>query len=403
MEEPFLVTASPVPSFGMPLRRPGKFSAELEAFHGLRSQGRSAIYWACRGLGLEQEARIWMPALHCGVEVQAAIDARLNVGFYRLVDELTVDEEDLESKLQGRPGVVFVIHFFGFGQPHIERIAALCKRTGNILMEDCAHALFSKHTGFELGDFGPIAVFSLHKTLPIPDGGALKVNADLLRRVTQRPFDLPPPGEFSSRLFLGYPKSVARASLGQGLATVYRKLRSRSADERHQPIASDVKFRSKRQYDFRMSIFSRRVAASAEPGEIVERRRRNYLALDRALAGTSGYRKVFEQLPEGVCPLFLPVWVAERETLRSALLSQGIETFRFGAAPHPQLPADLGEEAAEMRDNILCLPVHQQITDRGVEKLSAILRPLLSRDEFSAGVGSSNMKQRVRVARAWVQ
>ena len=36
-----------------------------------------------------------------------------------------------------------------------------------------------------------------------------------------------------------------------------------------------------------------------------------------------------------------------------------------------------------MRDNILCLPVHDQIADGDVEKMGGILRPLLSRDQFS--------------------
>lgn len=139
-----------------------------------------------------------------------------------------------------------------------------------------------------------------------------------------------------------------------------------------------------------MSPLSRRVTASVDPAQIVERRRRNYLALDQALAGSSGYRKVFENLPNGACPLFLPVWVAEREALRATLHSRGVETYRFGATPHPQFDSATGEETGGMRDNILCLPVHQQITDSDVEKLSRILRPLFSRHDFSALVGSND-------------
>ena len=255
-----------------------------------------------------------MPSLHCGVEVQAALDAGLNVGFYRLLNELTIDEEDLESKLRDRPGVVVGIHYIGFGQRHNERIAELCQSAGSVLMEDCAHALFSKHAGLELGDFAPIAIFSLRKTLPIPDGGAFKVNEELLCRVTKRPFEPPPSGKFSLEMSFGYPKSASRAAFGPRVAGLYRRLRRRSADRRHQSHASEVNFRSMQQYNFGMSTLSRWVAASAEPAQVSERRRRNYLTLDQALIGTSGYCKVFEHLPEGVCPLFLPVWVAERET-----------------------------------------------------------------------------------------
>ena len=178
-ESPNSGTASPLPALGMPLRRPGRFAERLEASTSLHDLGRSAIYWACRGLRLAPGTRIWMPALHCGVEVQAALDSGLNVGFYRLDEELNVDEEDLERKLQNEPSVVFIIHYFGFAQSSIERLASLCRNHGSVLIEDCGHALLSKYRGRELGGFAPISTFSLRKSLPIPDGGALSVNADV--------------------------------------------------------------------------------------------------------------------------------------------------------------------------------------------------------------------------------
>src|SRR5205823_6634957 len=101
---------------------------------------------------------------------------------------LTLDLQDLSAKLRARPGPVLAIHYFGFGQPDIEPLAGLCRRAGVALIEDCAHALFSRHTGRELGEFAPLAVFSLRKTLPLLEGGALKMNA---------PFDAPPHGTFS--------------------------------------------------------------------------------------------------------------------------------------------------------------------------------------------------------------
>jgi perosamine synthetase len=388
MKRNFLVTASPTPSFGNILKGPGPFSAHLKTFTGLHDLGRSAIYWACRGLGLDPGTQIWMPALHCGVDAQAAIDAGLEVGFYRLSNDLAIDEADLQAKLCDRPGVVFIIHYFGFAQPAIERIAGDCRRLGCVVIEDCAHALFSKHCGRELGDFAPIAVFSLHKTLPIPDGGALKVNAELLRQVTEKPFSPPPPGEFSLETLFGYPKSAARALLGPRVAGVYRHLRSRGADEQYRPPNPVANFQPKttRPYALAMSALSRRVAASPEPARIVERRRLNYSALDQALAGSPGYRKIFDRLPEHACPLFLPIWVADRETLMTALRRRGVETFRFGAAPHPELDAELRVEATPLRDNILCLPVHDQITDGDIEEMARIVRPLLARHALPLAV-----------------
>jgi perosamine synthetase len=370
MKRNFLITASPTPSFGNLFNGPGPFSAHLETFAGLHDLGRSAIYWACRGLRPDPGAQIWMPALHCGVDAQAAIDEGLKVGFYRLSDDLAIDEADLESKLQDRPGIVFVIHYFGFAQPAIERVAEVCQRRGSVLIEDCAHALFSRHKGRELGDFGPIAIFSLRKSLPISDGGALKVNEESLLRVSEKAFAPPPLGEFSLEAIYGYPKVAGRALLDRCLASIYRRQRS---------FGPSASFQQTQGYGRGMSPLSRRVAATAKPARIVDRRRRNYVALDKALAGSPGYRTVFDCLPEGACPLFLPIWVDERETLMAALHRQGVETFRFGATPHPTLDGELLHETARLRDNILCLPVHDQIAHGDVEEMARIVRPLLAR------------------------
>ena len=64
------------------------------------------------------------------------------------------------------------------------------------------------------------------------------------------------------------------------------------------------------------------------------------------------------------------------------LQGRGVETFRFGAAPHPRLDADMRLETASLRDNILCLPVHQQLTRRDVAEMSRIVRPLLADHSF---------------------
>jgi len=196
------------------------------------------------------------------------------------------------------------------------------------------------------------------------------VNEELLLHVSEKPFAPAPRGEFSLEAIFGYPKVAGRALLDRCLASIYRRQRS---------FGFGANFQQTQGYGRRMSPLSRRVAATAEPMRIVDRRRRNYTALDQALAGGRGYRRIFDCLPEGACPLFLPIRVAERETLMAALHRQGIETFRFGATPHPTLDGELLHETARLRGSILCLPVHDQITDRDLEQMATIVRPLLAR------------------------
>ncbi|MBI4244962.1 MAG: DegT/DnrJ/EryC1/StrS family aminotransferase [Planctomycetes bacterium] len=71
---------------------------------------------------------------------------------------------------------ILAVNYFGFAQ-NLSPFREYCNRTGAILIEDNAHGLFSKdEDGRLLGTRGDIGIFSLRKTVPIPDGAALVVN-----------------------------------------------------------------------------------------------------------------------------------------------------------------------------------------------------------------------------------
>ena len=176
---------------------------------------------------------VWMPSFHCGVEVEAAIRAGFNVDFYRIAPDLSCDLDYLDRKLQERPGPVLVIHYFGFPQPAIAELAALCERRGVLLIEDCAHALFSRGPERSLGEYAPLAVFSLRKTLPLLEGGAYRWNqSDWLKS------DLAAPSaedvEFSPAPYWLYTKYLVRRILGQRATKVYRRLRWGEQEEREE-------------------------------------------------------------------------------------------------------------------------------------------------------------------------
>src|SRR4051812_28054258 len=107
-----MIGVFPSPGVRAVLSPTGHFDAPLQRFTSLHSSGRAAAYCAFRGLEFKPGATVWMPAFHCGVEVQAAIDAGLAVRFYRIAPDLCIDEEDLEQKLRLHPGAVLVIHYF---------------------------------------------------------------------------------------------------------------------------------------------------------------------------------------------------------------------------------------------------------------------------------------------------
>jgi perosamine synthetase len=354
------ITAFPSVRASALLSGPGLFSTGQYA--STYSQAREALYWAIRELRLPPGGVVWMPAFHCGVEVQAAIDAGATVDFYRIRPDLTVDTEDLFHRLSLRSGPVLVIHYFGFPEPAIERIAAECRRYGAALIEDCAHALFSRSGGRELGSYGSISVFSFRKTLPVYDGGAMKGVEGGPPTPRRAPWKAP--YSFAA-------KDLLRGTLGRGVTRFYRRIRFGADAEDYPEKRVNTVIPEDRSYDRDISVLSRRLLASVDPEEVVRRRRENFGILSKLLAGRD---LVYTEAPDGVCPLFAVVRVENRPQLLALLAKHGVETFVFGEFAHPTLENEMSEAHRSLRDTLFGLPIHQQLNAKDMREIAGALQ-----------------------------
>lgn len=103
----------------------------------------------------------------------------LTPAFYRLNHDLTVNVADLERRLSESAHLcVVVIHYYGRTDPSLDRIADLADRVGTPLVEDLAHGLFTSALGGVAGRRGAASLYSLHKMLPLPDGGMIVYDSD---------------------------------------------------------------------------------------------------------------------------------------------------------------------------------------------------------------------------------
>lgn len=361
----------------------GPMAKNLADFIGLYALGRSAVYWAFQGMGLAEMTPAWFPSFHCGVEVEAAANAGFDVRFYRVREDLQVDQDDLEKKLRSRPGPVLVIHYFGFPQPEIHRVAELCRAMGVALVEDCTHALFSRAGSVPLGDFGPIAVFSLAKTLGLCCGGALKVDISKFRSWVGREFTAPAKTRPAPEVYRILVKDGVRRLVGPSTTDLYRRIRYGAGSKNNgQPsIAAnqeDIVYELQRP-DYRTGLAwpSRQVIKKAFPSQISERRTENYSRLAGHLADVPGMRPVFSRLPEGTCPLVLPIWVEDRDELENQLQKLGVHCYVFGLWRYPLLSVDAYPEARRARRHILGLPVHQYLSRNHMDILAKEVSRLL--------------------------
>lgn len=380
----------PAPRIGTLLARRAAAEPLAQHFQGLFFSCTEAVYWACRGVlpqlkAAGHPARIYVPAYHCGVEVEAALRAGYEVRFVRTGLDCALDEEHLATLLAEAPGAVLPIHYYGWAQPGTARIAELCREYNVPLIADCAHAWWTDFVGDDgvrkhVGDLSTVAVYSLRKWIGLYDGGALCVAPEAHARAATMHVELPQALRHHRRPYVMFGKDVVRRAMGAGLTDALRRARYHEQaatcdaddDGTAHPSLGLIGV-----FGRQMTALSIRLAQAVEPHWAAQRRRDHYRHLTRALEGVEGFAPLFAQLDAGACPLAMPLRVDRRAELQRKLCAAGIEPFIFGEVPHPALPAADYPVAATLRDTILCVPLHQDLTHEDLERIVAALTRLL--------------------------
>jgi hypothetical protein len=124
-----------------------------------------------------------------------------------------------------------------------------------------------------------------------------------------------------------------------------------------------------------MSAASHLVLRNQDFAGIVERRRRNYFHLYAMLREIAP--PVTGELKPGVCPLFYPMATDDKAGAMARLLARGVETVDFWRLRHPVLPVGVFPEVDRLRERVLELPVHQDLSPADTEHVASCVRELL--------------------------
>ena len=145
--------------------------------------GTDAIIVALKALGLGEGDAVFTVS-HTAVATVAAVELAGATPVLVDIDPetFTLDPEKLEDAIvtctAGRPRAVIAVHLYG--QPcDLTAIAAICKRHGLFLVEDCAQAHGAMLDETRVGGFGDIATYSFYPTKNLGafgDGGAVTTN-----------------------------------------------------------------------------------------------------------------------------------------------------------------------------------------------------------------------------------
>jgi hypothetical protein len=112
-----------------------------------------------------------------------------------------------------------------------------------------------------------------------------------------------------------------------------------------------------------MSAVSARLLDRLDFDDIRRRRVDNYRLLDAQLDSTVA--RVHPSLPDGVCPLFFPVLVADKQAAARTLQQRGIDALEFWNDSMDS-GSEMSADARFLRAHVLELPIHQDLTPRHI-------------------------------------
>lgn len=334
----------------------------------LTSNGRSALLAAFRALKVPEGGKVLLPSYLCDSVVAPVRAHGAMPVFYPVSTRLEPDVNAVKRILsKGETNLLVVIHYFGYpmmGAVELRRVAADFDIP---VIEDCAHALYSRCNDQPLGSESGAAVFSFRKSLPIPEGGALVLSS--------KAGSLP---ESSVHWKWTELKGLLRE-------TVYRLESGLGFSLRAQLLTKEgvlsLAYRRNNRISSRieggLGRISHHILGVVKPSEIVARRRRNFLYLSRALEELhTKVRPLYASLEPGICPLGLPVLVEDREIVRHALARQGIGVRMFWDVLPEELPLGNFPDSVFLRDRIMVLPVHQDIREYHLDHIVRTLKEL---------------------------
>ncbi|MEM7379023.1 MAG: DegT/DnrJ/EryC1/StrS family aminotransferase [Pseudomonadota bacterium] len=327
-------------------------------------------------LALKPFDRVLLPVLQFDRSFDDLVDVSCERVHYAVDAQMQVDLADFEANLAGGARAAVVSHYFGFPQRSMPAIAALCRRHGARLIEDCTQSMFSSVAGVPTGQFGDYALFSPHRVLPVLEGGLLVSRTELTTDDTPRePSLLPTLARYTEHALRAdvperptqrWARTVALHAAARVEAAVNAVWPGDSNPWRASPATATQPADAP---PFGLSAVARHALERVNANEIVETRRAHFAHWLHCLRGNGQFEPLVTALPDGANPLYFPVLTDAPESVVSGLAELDIEA-RTWPCPLVDAPRLTPRSDWDKFARIVALPIHQQLTESCISHVS---------------------------------
>lgn len=321
------------------------------------STGRSAIALALQHIQSQKsnlKKVALLPSYTCESVIEPFLKKGFSIDFFIINRDLSFNYSEIEEKLRLLEPSVFLFHpYFGFDTAQgISKVTDICKKKGVFVIEDRTQCLYSS---FPISD-ADYFVGSIRKWCEAPDGGFV-VFKDA--KIENKPTQTDTKSE-KIRLSASYSK--------------YEYLINNKGDKQaflqQYALAEELLENQGQLYCIAQS--SRAVQSNLDVGRLKSRRRGNYSVLLQGLKAVNGVKPLFDYLPDGIVPLYMPV-LAEDRTAVQLHLREGL-IYAPIIWPKAKYILNLSEDTQYLYDHMLCIPVDQRYSEDDMKRIISCLK-----------------------------
>ncbi len=342
------------------------FAEQLGAAHALAVTNCTvSLHLAMKIAGIGPGDEVICPSLTFVATVNAIryVDAVPVFADIRGSHDLTMDPEDIRSKLTDRTRAIVVMHYAGY-PCDMGEIMAIARERGLRVIEDACHGPLSEYGGRKLGTIGDVGCFSFfsNKNLSTGEGGMLVTGESALYE-------------------------HAKLLRSHGMTTLsYERAKGHSTG--YDVVESGYNYRMD---DIRASLGL--VQLEKLRGDLEQRRQVRHW-YEEAFAGMEGVRVPFTG-HEGFVSNYIFAIVLDgasaghREAVRNALHQAGIQTsmhyppvHRFSIFSRYATPLPVTDRVA---DGLITLPMYSRLSKDSVATIAGTLRTVLA--DMGGGAG----------------
>jgi dTDP-4-amino-4,6-dideoxygalactose transaminase len=168
-----IISARPYPDIREPSSQRGCSVVDRMRFYPL---GRDALLSGLVTLGLKKGDSVIIPAYMCYSTIEPLKAYGFNLLFIDIEKSLRLSVDKLKEVIEGNQiKALLVVHYFGLTQD-IQNVTNVCRDCGVKVIEDASHSFMSQFLRNKDVVKGDAEIFSMRKSLPIVDGGALRIH-----------------------------------------------------------------------------------------------------------------------------------------------------------------------------------------------------------------------------------